>query len=302
MEEKAPAAENILRQLDPLKKLDLSDIEVQILDILAYDVRATSWETASEAAFYLDALCPPLEQRKEAEGYFYVIWSLVTDIATSHDVTKETQTHLVNTLSALQQCAKGEIDIWGNEEDRQRVWKDLPLFYMAVEASFSDPTQEATTESFTSKDAQEWRNINRFGAMLLRMGVLGLHTQAMDALRSALEEEPSPIPAVAECRLRVACEWIRQSARPLLGWARENVGYSEMPEYERDLTEEAIAYQGVLYEGPPIMCLQRWGFWMDRLEWLAKSEDSGLVEEARTEVLEAFWVMKEVEGRTGHTL
>ncbi|KAK1531288.1 hypothetical protein CPAR01_10937 [Colletotrichum paranaense] len=112
MEEKAPAAENILRQLDLLKKLDLSDIEVQILDILAYDVRATSWGTASEAAFYLDALCPPLEQRKEAEGYFYVIWGLVTDIATSHDVTKETQTHLVNTLSALQQCAKGEIDIW----------------------------------------------------------------------------------------------------------------------------------------------------------------------------------------------
>lgn len=138
--------------------------------------------------------------------------------------------------------------------------------------------------------------------MLLGMGVLGLHTQAMYALRSALEEEPSPIPAVAECRLRVACEWIRQSARPLLGWARENVGYSEMPEYERDLTEEAIAYQGVLYEGPPIMCLQRWGFWMDRLEWLAKSDDSGLVEEARTEVLEAFGVMKEVEGRIGHTL
>ncbi|KAK0371977.1 hypothetical protein CLIM01_10658 [Colletotrichum limetticola] len=268
MEEKAPAAENILRQLDLLKKLDLSDIEVQILDILAYDVRATSWETASEAAFYLDALCPPLEQRKEAEGYFYVIWSLVTDIETSHDVTKETQTHLVNTLPNAKQ----------------------------------DPTQEATTESFTSKDAQEWRNINRFGAMLLGMGVLGLHTQAMDALRSALEEEPSPIPAVAECRLRVACEWIRQSARPLLGWARENVGYSEMPEYERDLTEEAIAYQGVLYDGPPIMCLQRWGFWMGRLEWLAKSEDSGLVEEARTEVLEAFWVMKEVEGRIGHTL
>ncbi|KAL0776390.1 hypothetical protein CaCOL14_007677 [Colletotrichum acutatum] len=100
----------------------------------------------------------------------------------------------------------------------------------------------------------------------------------MDVLRSALEEEPSPIPAVAECRLRVAFERIRQSARSLLRWARENVGYPEMPEYESGLTEETIAYQGVLYEGPPIMCLQRWGFWMDRLEWLTKSDDPGLIE------------------------
>lgn len=75
-----------------------------------------------------------------------------------------------------------------------------------------------------------------------------------------------------------------------------------MPEYERDLTEGAIAYQGVLYEGPPIMCLQRWGFWMDRLEWLAKSDNYGLGEEVRTEAFEAFGVMKEVEGRIGHTL
>lgn len=72
MEEKTTNAQNPLLKLELLKNLDLSDIEVQVLDILAYDVRATSWVTASEAAFYLDALCP-LEQREEAEDYFYVI-------------------------------------------------------------------------------------------------------------------------------------------------------------------------------------------------------------------------------------
>ncbi|KAL2877861.1 hypothetical protein SGCOL_006809 [Colletotrichum sp. CLE4] len=193
MEEKAATDENILRQMERLKKLDLSVVEVQILDILAYDIRAATWETATEAASSLDTQCPRLEQRKEAESYFYVIWDLMTDIATSFDVTKETQDHLINILLALQQCAKGEIDIWGNEADRQRVWKDLPLLYIAVEASLSDlvgqgeidPTQESTTESFTTKDAQEWRNINRFGALLLGSGFLGLHTQAMNALRSA---------------------------------------------------------------------------------------------------------------------
>ncbi|KAK1640972.1 hypothetical protein BDP81DRAFT_390295 [Colletotrichum phormii] len=293
---------NILRQLERLKKLDLSDVEIQILDILAYDIRAATWETAAEAASSLDALCPRLEQRKEAESYFYVTWDLMTDTATSFDVTKETQNHLTNILLALQQCAKGESNIWGNEADRQPVWKDLPLFYVAVEASPGDPTQESTTESFTTKDAQEWRNINRFGALLLGSGVLGLHTQAMDALRSALEEEPSSIPAVAECRLRLACEWIRHSARSLLWWSQENIGYLEMPEYERDLTEEAISYQGVLYEGPPIMCRQRWEFWMVRLEWLAKSEDAGLGKEMRTKALEAFEIMMEVGEWIGHTL
>ncbi|KAK1699906.1 hypothetical protein BDP55DRAFT_723530 [Colletotrichum godetiae] len=241
MEEKAATDENILRQMERLKKLDLSVVEVQILDILAYDIRAATWETATEAASSLDTLCPRLEQRKEAESYFYVIWDLMTDIATSFDVTKETQDHLIGILLALQQCAKGEIDIWGNEADRQRVWKDLPLLYIAVEASLS--------ESFTTKDAQEWRNINRFCALLLGSGVLGLRTQAMDALRSA-----------------------------------------------RGLSS------GVLYKGPPIMCRQRWEFWMGRFEWFAKSEDAGLGEEMRTAALEAFEIVMEVGDRIWHTL
>lgn len=121
----------------------------------------------------------------------------------------------------------------------------------------------------------------------------------MYALRSALEEQPSPIPKVAECRLLVACDWISHGASPLLWWAQENIGYIDVP------NEDTAAHTpgGVLYEGPQTMCLRRWGFWMQRFERFGhESQGFEVSEEARSEALKAVETMKTTEGRIGHPL
>lgn len=121
----------------------------------------------------------------------------------------------------------------------------------------------------------------------------------MYALRSALEEQPSPISEVVECRLKVACDWVLHSARPLLWWAQENLGYTDVP------VEDTAAHEpgGELYEGPQTMCLRRWGFWLQRFESFGReAEGSGLSEEVRREALDAAEFMKTVERQIGHSL
>ena len=126
--------------------------------------------------------------------------------------------------------------------------------------------------------------------------MVGPYYQAMDALRLALEEEPTD-KVKYECRVQVACEWIGHGAKQLLWWARDNIGYANVPVED----EATYVEQGPLYHGPPAMCLKRWGFWLDRFEDLGK-EESGLGEEVRKAALEAAQTMKSVEAGVGNTL
>jgi hypothetical protein len=59
--------------------------------------------------------------------------------------------------------------------------------------------------------------------------------------------------------------------------------------------------RGTLYHGPPTMCLQRWGFWLDNFKELGK-EESGMSEEIRKAALEAEQNMRTIERGIGHTL
>jgi hypothetical protein len=142
----------------------------------------------------------------------------------------------------------------------------------------------------TPKDAQIWRNLNAFTARCLGAGVLGPYLQVMDALRLALEEEIS----ASESRVQIACEWIYHSAKPLLLWAQENIDYTDVPAED----EAAFVEAGPLYHGPSPMCLQRWTFWLSRLEQFAK-ESSGLSEETLKTVLTAAGVMRAAETVAG---
>jgi hypothetical protein len=115
----------------------------------------------------------------------------------------------------------------------------------------------------------------------------------MYALRSALEEEVG----VTECRIQVACEWVCHAAKRLFWWARDNIGYMDVT-----VEDEANYIEGgPLYRGPPTMCLERWGFWLDRLEELGK-EESGMSEEIRKAALEAAQTMRTIETAMGHML
>jgi hypothetical protein len=132
-----------------------------------------------------------------------------------------------------------------------------------------DPISE--TGDFNPKAAQIWRNLNSFASRCLGVG------------RSLL---PSDV--------RYA---ISHAAKPQLWWARENIGYMDVTvEDEANYNE-----RGTLYHGPPTMCLQRWGFWLDNFEELGK-EESGMSEEIRKAALEAEQIMRTIERGIGHTL
>jgi Protein of unknown function (DUF3632) len=149
----------------------------------------------------------------------------------------------------------------------------------------------------TPESAQIWRNLNAFGAQCLGAGLIGTWTQAMYALRSALEDNMEETDKM-ELRIQVACGWISYGARGLLGWALENVGYA-------DITVDDTANYvegGQLYHGPPTMCLRRWGFWLDRFEELGREQCGIISEDIRKAVLEAAQTMRTVETGVGSTL
>jgi hypothetical protein len=96
---------------------------------------------------------------------------------------------------------------------------------MSLISITKDPIYE--TGDFNPKSAQIWRNLNSFASRCLGVGIAGPYYQAMCAMRSALEEEQSTVGEMSstECRIQVACTWISHAAKPLLWWARENIGY-----------------------------------------------------------------------------
>ncbi|RDL33086.1 uncharacterized protein BP5553_08525 [Venustampulla echinocandica] len=286
--------ESSIFHLELIRQKNLSEQETNILYAFAYGMQPATPETAAGAAYQLDCLCPPLEQRHECNDYIWMVWSIMLNIARSPDVTSEVHMRLVSIVESLRQIAKGDLEFGIH----RRVWGDLPMLPICIDAFFSDPTTDPE-EEFTPKSAQIWRNFNSFAARCLRAGIAGPYTLVMHVLRSALEEELDTVSEVGivECRVQVACEWIFHDAKLLLLWAQENIGYVDVP------VEDSACYieGGTLYHGPSTMCLRQWGFWLARFEELGK-EESNLSEETRKAALEAAETMTTIERRVANTL
>lgn len=155
-------------------------------------------------------------------------------------------------------------------------------------------------ESITPESAQTWRNINTFAAKCLGVGLqLGAYDHVMYALREGLEEDLSTVPEIriAEAKIQVACIWIVHAAKPLLSWAIQNLGYTDVK------VEDDANYieGGPLYNGPQAMCLRRWGFWIERLQELG-NEELGMGEGTRKTALDTAQTMKTIEGGMSRTL
>ncbi|KAK8075341.1 hypothetical protein PG997_010004 [Apiospora hydei] len=282
-----------LEEFERIKELKLFEQERAVLNIFNSAMQNPTPEAMAGAACQLDARCPSLKAEDDMQQYLTHVWDTTLNIATSPSASDEVHGYLVDILKALRQCSKGVI---AGYTGRQRLWGDLPLFGMHVESTFMDP---AALEDYSPHVLQEWRNANSFAARLTGAGILSPSYQEMNALRMVLEEDVNLIDhaALKESRVLVACDWVKHCARPLLSWAQENLGYMDVPE------EDTAAYcdNGPLYKGPHTMCLQRWGFWIERFQALGKPE-SGLRDELREAVLEAAQKMETVERSVAHTL
>lgn len=105
--------ESSLFDLELIKKRKLSEQEIGIVNAFSWGVQLATPEAAAEAALQLDYLCPPLEQRADAEDYLWMVWELMIDIAQSPDVKSEVHDGLMSILEDLVQGAKGDLNAWG---------------------------------------------------------------------------------------------------------------------------------------------------------------------------------------------
>ncbi|KAK6065697.1 hypothetical protein SCUP234_12458 [Seiridium cupressi] len=280
-----PELEGSIFQLESIRGKSLTPRKTDILNALAC-------ESANEAARRIDGHCPPLTETEDAADYLWDVWQVIVDIAMSPDATTEIYDHLVTILQGLTQVAKGELLVWTGIK---RVWADLPLWPQCMETYDKDPIKEG--EELTPESLHLWRNWCFFGARCTGGGVLGMYVQQIDALRGALEEELAIEQDLAkvECQLQVAFEWITHTARNLLWWAQENIGLV-------DVAQDSTQYfpGGPLYQGPPCVCLRRWGFWQARFEELGKHP--GLSEEIRNAALGSAETMTTVEKRIANAI
>ncbi|KAK8008386.1 hypothetical protein PG991_010937 [Apiospora marii] len=287
-----------LYSLQGIKGQGLSEQERAVLDILGLAMRTpTSPEAMVDAARQLDAKCPPLEEEIEFNTYVSDVWIMVVSIASSYDVSDEVQGYLIDILKALEQQPKNLLRINIVEGDC-RDYK--PQIAMHIYWDFEDPTYILPEENgILPGDLVGWRKLNSFYARLTEAKIFEPSYQVMEAMNRALEEDISALnhPGLEECRVQIACEWMERCAGQMLLWALENHGNNK----DGSVIRSAWQYEnGALYKGPSAMCLQRWGFWIQRFQVLGK-KDSGLPEETRKAALEAARYMKTVEGSAGHT-
>lgn len=151
----------------------------------------------------------------------------------------------------------------------------------------------------TPKTIRIWQNFNLFAARCFGAGVLRAYPQATNALRLALEDELSPSSqlGIADCQVQVACTWVFHGSKPLLWWAKDNIGYIGVP--SNDTTNYFM--RGPLYDGPATMCFERWHFWISRFEELARAS-SGLGDHTRQLAAAAAQTMNTLEGRMANIL
>jgi hypothetical protein len=108
----------------------------------------------------------------------------------------------------------------------------------------------------------------------------------MGAIRCGFETPVAEMKQ-AEWSVKLACAWLTYgSAIPLLKWAQENL------EDDNVVHDTNYFERGPLYDGPAVMCFERWQFWLQRLDELA-SQESGLSQETRQSVLNAAQAMNE---------
>ncbi|KAK4241408.1 hypothetical protein C8A03DRAFT_30384 [Achaetomium macrosporum] len=167
----------------------------------------------------------------------------------------------------------------------------------ALAFAVDDGLPETTRTS--DKPAEAARRLNSlwpplelsiFGARGMAVGVLAPYIQAMYAVQSGLEQQLNTLlgPEMAEWRVKIACAWLTHGAKPLFWWARESESYGNVDDSTNHIQ------RGPLYDGPAIMCFERWRLWLGGVQELAKHE-SGLSEETRQAAAEVVQLMREVE-------
>ncbi len=136
---------------------------------------------------------------------------------------------------------------------------------------------------------QRWLILSRFKAQAVALGLLDKRwaQELVVDIPEGLECDLPYKPEMKEDVMAACNELTYLAAEPLLAWAME---YSPT---ERAGLEEIS--RGPAYTGPPFLCMDRWRFWRNRLESLAKDESNNISEDVRKAAAAAAKEMREAE-------
>lgn len=141
------------------------------------------------------------------------------------------------------------------------------------------PTFEPEDDDDQAFSELEWLNLNSFVARLFKSDIVNWYSFPIWEIKLGLESPINEEAAAVNTRVRVASEWIIQSARRFLRESLLNT-CSDKPEGG----SHGYPYSGgPLYTGVSGYNLERWGLWKRRLGELRKESDEdvhGMIDEA----------------------
>lgn len=198
-----------------------------------------------------------------------------------------------------------------------RLWRDLPLLDACIReawvgkseslhcldafslfpflifcSSRLDPVQvvEDLDDEVPNADIwAEWISLNAFTARLMNNGVVRWTVLAVIEIGAALEHDIVDT-YVRDSRLVVVQQWIMLSGKEIFKDAFQA--------NKLDETEIRATNPGPLYTGPPGLVMQRWRFWMERLEELGEGAKGKVGLQAR----DAAAHMKDIMEKDGRAI
>ncbi|KAI2622989.1 hypothetical protein GGS26DRAFT_600615 [Hypomontagnella submonticulosa] len=274
-----------------LKELDwIAKTGVQIFTSFESALKLLPATTSDEKAkHFVDEvvkLSPEQQLDLTLNHFRWELWEALVEIAARAPPNSQAQDVLVESIILL-------------KDGTNEMFKGLPRFHWSLRDNWNrSPAvdKEEGDEDWDEVDFNdsEWLNFNSFLAKLHTKQNIGWWNFAIWELRSGLEMPLSPEAGFPkpETRVRVASEWVIQSASRLLNDSL----YHACQEYREGERGKGYPYRaGPLFSGASGFSLERWCFWKRRFGETKSEVD----EDLHTVIDQAIHAMTQAETELG---
>ncbi|OTA91287.1 hypothetical protein M434DRAFT_397307 [Hypoxylon sp. CO27-5] len=259
----------------------VSDIGLRFVNQLESALKLPPTVSVDEKAKHFVAevveFSPTQQSELGPDGFVWELWVTLIEVSAQVPPYHSAQDVLCKAVILLD-------TIGDSEETEKPMWKDLSSFTMAIRDHWNRaPIPQARSDDDTTFTDSEWLNLNSFIARLYAANVLQAGAFPIWELRSGLEtslssEVKNETPA--NIRVRVASEWIIQSAPRILHESLLRT-YSDVVEGE---STGRPFRGGPLYSGESGFSVERWCFWKRRFQELKTEVDLTLLPEVNKAV------------------
>lgn len=153
----------------------------------------------------------------------------------------------------------------------------------------ADPGICGDPDFYNDESVSEWVNLNVFVARLRGKGIFPDDTYAILEIQRGLEQEFPDTGLARQYTLRIASQWILQAGVQLLNGALSD---DIVDEVELRITQTGPLFAAL--GGKPGLGMNRWRFWLKRLEDLGWEGGEDETRPERLEARQAYQHMKKI--------